>query len=227
MRSDDFFEQLKREAIASGLTFVGSFWITAPDDSPYHVPCEWAKETSLIFHKRGTCFMVQISLHEKDFGHEDVHEYWKLKFFTQFLPYEQILKMIPVQDWIKGTYYTDYGEYDTRPYVPGYHDDIKLDGWNGGGTHHSHNQPTTILRQTFEQGDQPIQAALEYLSQVEKFLFRGRFERLHEHEFNNNYCFCPDNRALHRYPTPVDLIVRERLDLSYMKTLVKRWERWR
>lgn len=64
MKDSSFFQTFQRMMINKGLTLVGTHIISAPEDIKYHVTCKQARETTLVFHKRGLGFMVICKYHE-------------------------------------------------------------------------------------------------------------------------------------------------------------------
>lgn len=79
-----YFWQVSQLLVASGMKFLAKVTVTS-EDTPYHVGADFARSTSLFFHRPGKALIVQLELHEcygfLDGGDYDFH--WSLEFLCE------------------------------------------------------------------------------------------------------------------------------------------------
>lgn len=78
-----YFWQIGRLLIAAGLKFLAKVTITS-SDSRYHVGADYARVTSLFFHRPGKALIVQLDFDEHyGFMDGDYDFYWSFEFFCE------------------------------------------------------------------------------------------------------------------------------------------------
>jgi len=87
-----YFDNIVSRMVRAGFALISRVTI-GDKDLKYHVPVTQARDTRLIFHVPGKCFIFVLSFNENDYYQSgDVRMQWRIDRYVQELPYETILK---------------------------------------------------------------------------------------------------------------------------------------
>lgn len=218
MQSDSFFSSFQKNVIAADFALVGKYHIVAPDDVAYHIPCEKAKETVFVFHKRDKRFVAIASFHESIgmLNTEPYDCYWSLDIVSGPQEFKDILNILTLEE---KQAFNEMGEYP----ITGYNRPPQLTYFDYNtyfaGNSYICFSNESKLNVTPEQVIEDIVSSYE---QMKRFLASGRFPDFPNHRLYNSYCFS-DGKHNHnrRIVTKAERVFRERFDIKYLMTVAR------
>lgn len=214
---------LQRALVEKGLTLVGKHSIAAPEDVQYHVPCTWARETTLVFHKRGLSFVVVCAHHENEgVFDQSYRSYWNLDFILEPKDYGDLLKTLP-RDVVDAAW--DRCDYDRTPNFrfAGYNFSPDLAGFRQGGGSRGYGQYQARYESGYEMEVSPVVAAVMTFFQAVQPNLRiaGRFKD----DFPVYHLFDSDafsDGAIHYHENhKAEDLFFERFDVAYLRRIAR------
>lgn len=122
----EYFDRLIARMKKSGYELFSRVTIDT-NDCGYRVGVKYARETALFFHLPNKKLIIQLVFHEYDYPHfDEPRQYWSIRLYPVFKPYERLLKMTYVPFDRRGP--SDPSNpslatipfYETMPEIPGF-----------------------------------------------------------------------------------------------------------
>lgn len=225
MIPDSFLDETKRTIVSNGYALISQVKVSS-QDTPYHVPCVYARHVSNVFRLNGKTLFFNLGLNEIEYfwGKK---EYWTLVFWMQFKPNKELKE----QDGVpkkQNIFVKDKQEIN----IPMWHEHVDLDNFKRGSLSIYFNYLSdrylkrkkrlysTLITQKYEQSKPELLTIGDVVNsintmrdKVSEFLDEGRIDTVYAEALTNPYCF-PDGKQFWL----------KQFDMQYFKSVVRNFK---
>lgn len=173
-----YFDSVVNLMIKAGFALIAKVAINN-SEVPFHVPAEYARTTSLFFHKVGKQLIVKLSFDENDSYRDFFYGAWSIDIDKEFLPEKELFPLIHIPASERGW------DDPTFKEVPGMDTGLEFTGFfNYGSKWEESPAPQDRM-----DPERLVDVVVEETNKMLPYLDRGRFDRLQVTDFPPYYAF--------------------------------------